>query len=310
MMRLCAVSVDLDGIDCYRALHGLPTRDQGRHAVYDVALGRLWDFARAEALPLTSFAIGRDLERARSAAMLRDLARDGHPVENHTWSHRYDLLTQDRDVLIDEVGLGQSAIEAVTDRRPRGFRAPGYAVDDRLLDVLEAEGMAFDASVFSCPPYYLAKAAVMAWMLLMGRRSAARLDDVRVLAAPARPYRPGRPWHRPGDRALVEIPMTVTRGVRAPFIGTSLCMAGARGARWLARACVGLPMVSLELHAIDLLDAGDGLEDLTAHQPDVRIAWARKREALVSALAVLRDAGYRFVTLEQMAEAAASVVRR
>jgi hypothetical protein len=31
---------------------------------------------------------------------------------------------------------------------------------------------------------------------------------------------------------------------------------------------------------------------------------------LVSALAVLRDAGYRFVTLEQMAEAAASVVRR
>jgi hypothetical protein len=143
----------------------------------------------------------------------------------------------------------------------------------------------------------------MAWMRLAGRRGAARLDDPRVLAAPSQAYRPGRPWYRRGERALLEIPMTVTRGVRAPFIGTSLSLAGPRGARWLARACIGLPRISLELHGIDLLDAGDGLDDLRRHQPDVRIAWARKRAALRAAVAVLREANYRFVTLEQMAAA-------
>ena len=43
-MRLCSVSVDLDEIHNYFAIHGLPTTARPEaHAVYDLALWRLDD---------------------------------------------------------------------------------------------------------------------------------------------------------------------------------------------------------------------------------------------------------------------------
>ena len=124
-----------------------------------------------------------------------------------------------------------------------------------------------------------------------------------MLLAPTRPYRVGRPYWRRG-RGTLEIPVQVTRGLRLPFIGTTVTLAGPTRARWLARMCAGEPLVNLELHGIDVLDAGDGLEALRPHQRDVRVPWQDKVEALHGAVAELRERGHRFVT---MAEAARRV---
>jgi hypothetical protein len=69
--------------------------------------------------------------------------------------------------------------------------------------------------------------------------------------------------------------------------------------------CVGDPLVNLELHGIDVLDAEDGLEALRPHQPDVRVAHTRKLDAILASVEELRRAGYSFVT---MREAAAALV--
>jgi hypothetical protein len=79
-------------------------------------------------------------------------------------------------------------------------------------------------------------------------------------------------------------------------------LAGPRGARLLARGCVDASLVNLELHGIDFLDAGDGLADLVADQPDVGVAKARKLTALVAAVDELRRLDCRFVTLSQAAQ--------
>src|SRR5690606_33806235 len=123
---LTAISIDLDGIDHYRAIHGLPSRQEGARVVYEVALARAIDFARTWRLPLTLFAIGRDLADPRAAEALLGACRRGHQVENHSLSHRYDLTRCDAATMAAEVRGGADAIEAVTGRRPRGFRAPGY----------------------------------------------------------------------------------------------------------------------------------------------------------------------------------------
>lgn len=66
---------------------------------------------------------------------------------------------------------------------------------------------------------------------------------------------------------------------------------------------VGRPLVNLELHGVDLADAiDDGLGFLAPHQPDLRRRAAEKEAALRSAIATLREAGYRFVTLREAAE--------
>ncbi|APR77161.1 polysaccharide deacetylase [Minicystis rosea] len=303
--KLTSVSVDIDEVHHYFAIHGLPIPATAARAAYDVALPRLGAFAEARGIPLTFFAVGEDLARPESASTLRVLATRGHAVESHSLSHRYDLTRLTRDEIASEVEQGARVIAHVTGRRPAGFRAPGYTVSDDLFDALEDAGVAYDSSVFPCPPYYFAKAAAMAAMRITGRTSRSILDTPRVLGAPTRPYRPGRPWYQRGTRRFVELPIQVTPGLRLPFIGTSVALLGNRGARWLARRCAGEAFVNLELHAMDFLDAADGLEALLPHQPELRIPVARRIAALGAALDVLAAAGHAFVTLEEAARAVA-----
>lgn len=308
--RLAAVSVDLDEVPEYHRIHGLEppgVADRAAHAVYDRGLARLDAFARAEGIPVTLFAIGRDLAREPNAAAVRAFAERGHAVESHSLDHRYDLVRLGRDAIAAQVEEGARAVERAAGVRPTGFRAPGYTVSDALFDALEEAGVAFDSSVFPCPAYYAAKAFALGLLRVRGRESASVLDTPRVVAAPARPYRPGRPWYRRGKRSFVELPIQVTPGVRLPVIGTAIALAGPTGARLLARACAGEPLVNLELHGMDFLDASDGLGALATRQPELRVPLARRFDALAAAIATLRAAGYAFVRLD---EAARAIARR
>jgi peptidoglycan/xylan/chitin deacetylase (PgdA/CDA1 family) len=302
-VRLCAVSVDLDEIPNYYGIHGLPEpTGPERSLVYDVAIDRLGALAEELSIPLTLFAIGSDLARPEAAAKLAAARARGAEIANHSLDHRYDLVRLGRDEIRRQVDEGARAIERATGERPAGFRAPGYTITDEVFDVLVELGVAYDSSVFPCPPYWAAKATAIGLIALRGRTSRSIVDTPAVLAAPTRPYRVGRPYWRRG-RGLVELPVQVTRGPRLPFFGTSITLGGPRMARLLARMCAGEPLVNVELHGIDVLDASDGLEALRPHQKDVRVPTARKLDALRAAVGELRDAGYRFVTLREAAGA-------
>ena len=199
---------------------------------------------------------------------------------------------------------GAEDILRATGHRPRGFRAPGYTVTDALFEVLADVGVAYDSSVFPCPAYWLAKTSVVGLIRMRGRESQSIVDTPMVLTAPMRPYRIGRPYYRPGT-GLVELPIQVTRGPRFPVIGTSLTLAGPTGSRLLASACVGEPLVNLELHGIDVLEANDGLQAIVPHQVDLRVRLERKLASLEAAVLVWKRAGYTFVTLEEAAEGVA-----
>jgi hypothetical protein len=303
-VRIASVSVDLDEIPNYFEIHGLGV-PQGRAAslVYDVALARLEALASAGGFPLTLFTIGSDVARTEAARGLRDAAGHGHEIANHSLDHRYDLVRLGRDEITRQVDEGARVIEAATGQKPVGFRAPGYTISDEVFNVLTELGVAYDSSVFPCPAYFAAKTAAIAAIALRGRKSRSIIDTPKVLLSPTRPYRIGKPYWKRGE-GLLEIPVQVTRGLRLPFIGTSVTLAGPSRARLLAKMCVGEPLVNLELHGIDVLDAEDGLEALRPHQPDVRVAHERKLAAILAAVETLRGAGYTFVT---MAEAATNL---
>ncbi|MDB4931924.1 MAG: Polysaccharide deacetylase [Myxococcaceae bacterium] len=303
-MKLCAVSVDLDEVPCYHAIHGLAPPDDGSaHAVYTRAVPRLGELFTELGIPATFFVIGRDLGApiARSAAL--GLDRAGHELGNHSMNHRYDLVRLGPEAMRAEVRGASDAIAAVVGRRPVGFRAPGYTITDGLFDVLAGEGFAYDSSVFPCPAYYGAKTAAIGLIAARGRASRSIVDRPGVLLAPADPYFPARPyWRRAAlGASLVELPIGVTRGARLPFIGTTVSMLGPALAPLLARQMVGRPLVNLELHGLDLLDADDGLRGLAAHQRDLAVPVSRKAAALRATVRSLRDAGYEFVTLRDAA---------
>jgi peptidoglycan/xylan/chitin deacetylase (PgdA/CDA1 family) len=299
-LRLCALSVDLDEVRHYHAIHGLTAPLAAAHAVFDRALRRYRDLAAELGLPLTLFTVAADLEREGNAARLRELGAEGHELANHSLDHFYDLTRRGRDVMVEQIARANDALEQHTGQRPVGFRAPGYVVNDALYDALELCGMSYSSSVFPCPPYYLAKLAAIGLGSLRGRASSSLIDSPRVLGAPRRPYRVGTPYWRAGA-GLLELPIQVTPFLRLPFIGTSLTLAGPKLAHWLARSLVGEPLINLELHGVDLLDQHDGLEQLAALQVDLRVPLAQKKQTLAVVVETLRGAGYEMVTLSEAA---------
>ena len=305
------VSVDLDELRHYRAIHGLPgSHDPGsavlsarEFPVYELALPRLLTWARAEELPLTLFAVGADMAHAPAAEALRAAVREGHEIGNHTLDHRYDLVRLPLDEQRRQVLVGRDVLEQATGQRPRGFRAPGYTLSEQLLDAVEESGAEYDASVFPCPSYWAAKLAVMSGRRLAGGRSLAIVGDPRALVAPRTPYRRGARYFERGS-GLRMLPVQVTRGARLPFIGTSLVLAPSIARRALLVGLAGDSTVNLELHGIEALDAGDGLSELAERQPDLRVPWQEKLARLSEIIRSLRASGRRALTHAELAKEA------
>jgi peptidoglycan/xylan/chitin deacetylase (PgdA/CDA1 family) len=300
-MRVCAISVDLDEIHHYYAIHGLAAPGPvAAHQVYGCALSRFRDFAAAERIPLTLFAVGSDLDRAENGRALRELAERGHEIANHSFDHWYDLSRRSRDEMREQVERASAAISAHTGARPSGFRAPGYVMSDELYGALAELGVGYSSSVFPCPYYYLAKLAKLGALWLRGKASESIAAGAQMLLAPRRPYHVGQPYWRAGS-GLLELPIQVTPHARLPVFGTSLMLLGPQRARALVRSLAQQELVNLELHGIDLLDAHDQLSDLAPQQFDLRVPLERKWQTLAAVVDELRSLGFSFQRLDEVA---------
>ncbi|MEM6958319.1 MAG: polysaccharide deacetylase family protein [Myxococcota bacterium] len=301
-MRLATLSVDLDELDCYAAIYGMEAPAEELAPVYERAVPRYEALLDELGIRATFFAIGRDLRRAPVAReAVRRLHKNGHELANHSLDHRYDFSRLSRAQIAREVRGGADVIEDACGARPVGFRAPGYTISDDVFDVLEAEGVLYDSSVFPCPAYYGVKTAAITAIGLRARtgsgaKSHSIVDTPNVLRAPADPYRVGRPyWTRGGG--LIELPIGVTRGPRLPFIGTSVVLGSGASADMLARGMIGRPLVNFELHGVDLADRiDDPVGGLGQRLPELRRRAAHKANTIRTVVRRLQAAGYRFVT--------------
>jgi hypothetical protein len=278
------LSIDLDGIDCYHGIHGLPPPDD---AIRDVALRR-WlprfvTLLDELAVPATFFVIGRDLRReldhdGAGARALQAAARAGHELANHSHDHRYDLsLQSDEEQRLDLERCHRALVEL--GHAPQGFRAPGYTHDARMLACVAAAGYRYDASSLPSWPYYLAKVAAIAWTRLARRPSRSIASGARSFFGPTAP-------HVRDDSGLVELPITTVGALRLPLVGTFVLAGPTAVRRALTEGAIDLPHVHLELHAIDLADAHeDGLDPgLVRLRPELAVDLAVRRERLAELL--------------------------
>jgi peptidoglycan/xylan/chitin deacetylase (PgdA/CDA1 family) len=85
------------------------------------------------------FCVGR--KAAAQPAILRDMVCGGHSVENHSHGHSWLFACYGLGALRRETAAAQDAIERITGRRPRFFRAP-MGLRSPLLDpVLATMGL-------------------------------------------------------------------------------------------------------------------------------------------------------------------------
>jgi hypothetical protein len=308
--RLVSFSVDLDELDCYRAIHGLGG-GADEAPIYDRGVPRFAELFAREGVRATFFVVGRDAQRPARAARLRELAAARHELSNHSLSHYYDLVRRRPSILVAEVSGGRAALADAVGVAPVGFRAPGYTLSSELVEILADLDLAYDSSVLPSPPYFAARAAAILGKALVGRKSRSLFGGFDMALAPRRPYYLTWPPfvrrdERVGDKGgLRELPIAVLPWARIPVIGTSLVLAGPANA---ARLCSLLKhefFVNLELHGIDLCAVDDpGLGVLAGHQPDVSVPLARKQETLAAVIRQFRESGAEFVTLAEAADLA------
>ena len=106
--------------------------------------------------------------------------------------------------------------------------------------------------------------------------------------------------------SLVELPIAVMPWLRVPVIGLPLTTAPGPIRRLLVASLCQEPVICLELHGLELCDGdGDGVAaEIRARQPDLGVPLGHKRAALGRTLDEIAAAGYRFVTLLQLAQLA------
>ena len=293
-MRAACVSVDLDSLSHYCRIHGLDEAlldRRARQLIYTVALPRFFDLFSRLSIPFTLFAVGEDLQEPPAQAALQSARSMDGEIGNHSFAHDYALASRASIAIGSDLAKAHQAIAEATGTAPLGFRAPGYALSPALYQAIAAQGYQYDSSVFPAVPYYLAKAVVMGTLAIRRQPSRAQLDTPRVLFAPARPYwpNPAQPYRR-GPGAVLELPIATAPWTRAPFIGTFALAFPRLVVEAAYRSMSRFELFNFELHAVDLLDAGDEIPaPLAKRQRDLQVSWRKKKTRLEQILKRLKE---------------------
>ena len=122
-----------------------------------------------------------------------------HEIASHGDTHT-PLHDLDPAAFEDEIDRSNDAIEQVTGRRPRGFRAPNFSLNPATawaIDTLAAAGFTYDASVFPVrtPMYGVAGAPIRPYRLspdapFREQTDAAESGTARMMELPAAVFHP------------------------------------------------------------------------------------------------------------------------
>jgi hypothetical protein len=278
-----AITIDLDGAWCYRAIHGHHVDDARVHddALLLDALPCFLDLCADVGLTSTIFVVTRDLRSDRLQQLLQQAHAAGHQLMSHSHAHHYDLSRRHVDDISADLQASQAALQALTGEAPVGFRAPGYNLSSSLLQALVATGFAWSSSVLPSPAYWAARVAIRAKTALMRRSSSSLTGSLQAFS----------PWWASSTKTaslrLREFPITCAAGL--PWTGTTLALASdalAEAMTSVALSTTTAADVCFELHAADCADG----RHLPFDQPDAHVPLRDKLRRLRRTLVAIKSA--------------------
>jgi hypothetical protein len=261
-----AVHVDLDGARHIFRAHGW-TWDGDDDPLFESGLRGTLEVLERLDVCATLFVIAEDLDDPRKAELIREALRRGHSIASHSTTHR-KLSTLSADDKRAELFGSRERLQDALGCDVRGFRAPGFDLDEESYRLIGEAGYAYDSSVFP------------------DRAFAARIGVDGIPQAPHRPL---------SDRPLWELPLPAHRPLPFPFHASYSLVFG----MWYFRLGLsrfrraGAPLVLL-FHLTDFADplpagrlggAGSKLFTLS------HLSGAGKRRRCET---MLREAGRRF----------------
>jgi hypothetical protein len=300
-----SLSLDLDNLWSYLKTHGDPGWSE-YPSYLSIVVPRVLQFLAARNLKMTWFLVGRDAANPQDQPVLREIARAGHEVGNHSFDHEPWLHLYTPEQIHSELARTEEAILSATGLSPRGFRGPGFSFSPTLLTILAERGYRYDASTF---PTFLGPLARMYYFAgAKGLSAEEKQKRSQLFGTFAEGFRPLKPYTWQTEAGpLLEIPVTTMPWFKVPihvsyllYLGTfstSLARMYWRSALTMCRVA-GVEL-SLLLHPLDFLGCDD--TDRLAFFPAMKHP-ADKKLSLLAELFDMLTSAYDVIPMNQHAE--------
>lgn len=298
-----SLSLDLDNKWSYMKTHG-DAGWQSYPSYLDVLVPRVLDLFDELKVRITFFIVGRDAAIPSSAEVLAEIPRRGHEVGNHSFFHEPWICKRSESEVDDELARAEEAIAQATGEATRGFRGPGFARSEAILDVLDRRGYLYDASSL---PTFIGPLA-RAYYLRASKLSDEQLKERDMLFGNFLDgFKSNRPhFVRANQGTMLEIPVTTMPVLRVPIhlsyvlyiacVSPALAISYFKTALALCRATGTSP--SILLHPLDFLTMHECPE--LAFFPAMSLDRETKERVVRESIAALRDS-FEIVPMRELA---------
>lgn len=197
----------------------------------------------------TFFIVGKFARDKIIADKIREIYQEGHEIANHSSTHNKflsDMVTKD---MLDEIKITDDILSNIIQNKIIGFRAPGYVLSDKLLDIVKSCGYLYDSSLNTSWVYYLVK---LAWYIFNSKdRELLKLQPLKHCFLPDKPFY----W-----RGIYEIPMSIVPFASFPFQGL-LLNKNYKLTKFFYNLLKNNNKLQLELHEIEFAQFGEFKEN-------------------------------------------------
>ncbi len=118
----------------------------------EIAVPRLVDLFAKYGMKQTFFVPGWCVNNY--PATIEEILTGGHEIAHHGWIHGR-LREMSDEAEAEDIAKGVEAIVSATGEKPRGFRAPSYAMSRRTMGFLQDHGIGYEASLMGDDQPYL-----------------------------------------------------------------------------------------------------------------------------------------------------------
>tara|TARA_B100001964_G_scaffold114878_2_gene128100 strand:+ start:3452 stop:4363 length:912 start_codon:yes stop_codon:yes gene_type:complete len=204
------IQIDVDEVWTILKYFGHEQKDSNH--VYSASIERMLDLFDQFNFKATFFIVGKDAQNPEKRILLKKILQRGHELANHSLSHLKGLGSQPLKIKKKEIIEADKILSDISEKKICGFRAPGYSVDEEILDILEENGYLYDSSIF--PSFF----CTLLSKVELKKGESPAYGNFKNSIAPLYIYRPlkGKMWKQ-GNRRLVEIPVTTMPFLRIPF---------------------------------------------------------------------------------------------
>lgn len=254
---------------------------------YEISFERIFDFLENSKLKASIFVVGEEIEKSEKIQnVIKKAHLLGHEIENHSYTHPFGLSELTDSQITNEIVKCSEIISRITGRKPVGFRAPGYSINTKIINILKENGFKYDSSGFW---------SIMNPILEYGHKFLFKngLEDKGFgyvsWDLPQEPYQPSNVnWQTKAETSedFLEIPLPRTKFFGLPFYNNINLWAPAFYSYFISKTINRNKLIYL-FHASEFVDMTDTIpKELECH-PNMKLHVGikiRKSEKIVKNL--------------------------